>query len=89
MIDVHALQWRQTDFAGKTFAADAFGIKGFYRISGKPGEWSLLSPGPLTYMETPGYQTQVAAKDAASVDFKRRVEACFCKPEDSTTEDQQ
>jgi len=65
-----SLDWRGYD---SLLEADAFGIDGFYMVDGEPGDWTLHHPGPDTMHHTPGYDTQVAAKAAAQVDFQRRV----------------
>lgn len=57
--------------------AEAFGVREFYGVRGNPGAWSLISPGPDKYVETPGYQTQAGAKAAAQVDYERRVMAAL------------
>ncbi|WP_218961088.1 hypothetical protein [Ruegeria sediminis] len=62
---------------GDRLEAPAFGIEVFYRVTGRPGDWTLMSPGATSYVLTPGYETQAAAKDAAQVDFERRIKREF------------
>jgi hypothetical protein len=67
---------RQLAWTGVTsLDASAFGIETFYRITGTPGNWILISPGAREYVKTHGYGTQVLAKAAAQSDFERRVNA--------------
>lgn len=72
------LEWRGY---GERLTASAFGIEVFYQVSGLPGEWTLKSPGAREYVDTPGYETQHAAKAAAQLDFERRVRASLRKTE--------
>lgn len=72
---VRALDWRQMSLDGKRFGAEAFGIDTFYMVSGEPGDWTLTHPQGAAYGHTPGYGTQAGAKEAAQVDFERRVQA--------------
>lgn len=60
---------------GSRLHATAFGIEFFYLVNGKPGDWTLTSPGAHSYVSTPGYETQRAAQAAAQTDFERRVSA--------------
>lgn len=68
------LEWR---VSGDGVVAAAFGIGAFYQIVGKPGGWDLVAPGKDQYVRTPGYETQIAAKQAAQVDFERRLKNEF------------
>ena len=81
MIIAKSLFWKGD---GANLSADAFGIKMLYRIYGAPGNWTLKSPGPNDYVETSGYETQIAACTAAQIDFVRRIEASVL-PAVSTT----
>ena len=76
------LDWRPLSVDGQQIAAEAFGISCFYLIRGTPGDWMLTHPGPTSYGHTPGYKSQVAAKQAAQVDFERRVRASLVDKED-------
>ncbi len=76
-MDVHPLQWEQTDAKGLRHRASAFGIMTFYMVAGEPGDWTLTSPQKTAYADTPGYRTLAGAKAAAIVDYKRRVQACL------------
>lgn len=69
------MQIRQLDWSGygDNLDATALGFETFYRVSGAPGNWTLKSPGKTGYVDTPGYNTQAAAKAAAQVDFERRI----------------
>lgn len=73
------LEWRARHpmLSTQTFEASAFGIEVFYHVSGMPGNWTLKSPGADCYVDTPGYETQIAAKNAAQVDYERRVRAAL------------
>ncbi len=73
------LEWlsRHPMLSDQTFEASAFGIKVFYQVSGFPGNWTLKSPGADRYVDTPGYETQIDAKNAAQVDYERRVRAAL------------
>jgi hypothetical protein len=71
-MQIKQLEWRGH---GAQLDASAFGIETFYRVSGEPGDWTLMSPGPREYVDTPGYETQAAAKAAAQIDFERRLKA--------------
>lgn len=70
MVTVRDLEWTGNN---SQLEASALGLEVFYRIEGGPGDWTLISPGKREYVRTPGYQTQVAAKNAAQVDFDRRI----------------
>lgn len=64
------LNWKEFD--GQLDAA-AFGIDAFYVVRGSVGSWSIWSPGPFSYAETPGYKAKSAAQAAAQLDYERRV----------------
>lgn len=72
MIRIRELEWRGV---GDRIEASALGLEVFYRVEGQPGDWTLISPGATSYVRTPGYQSQAAAKAAAQVDFDRRIRA--------------
>lgn len=71
MISFKPLAWR-VEASGRV-CVSAFGIKTFFWLEGRPYDWSLWTLGETAYVETPGYQSQAAAKAAAQVDFNRRV----------------
>lgn len=70
---VRMLEWKPAGYHGQSLEASAFGISVAYRVSGKPGDWTLTSLGATAYVHTPGYETRAAAQAAAQVDFQRRV----------------
>lgn len=72
MATVRTLKW---DGYGDSLIANALGVKGFYRISGKPNAWTLTSPNETSFQGTPGFETQHAAMRAAQVDFNNRIES--------------
>lgn len=72
---VKPLVWRPYGYQGQGMEASACGLETFYRIDGKPGDWTLTSPGERSYVHTPGYATRTDAKVAATVDFERRMTA--------------
>lgn len=78
---VKQLDWKATGLNGQSLAATAFGIDSFYLVRGTPGDWTLVSPGPTKYVETPGYESRAAATDAAQVDFDRRIRATLTEGE--------
>lgn len=77
MIRIRELEWRGR---GDRIEASALGLEVFYRVEGQPGAWTLISPGATSYVRTPGYQSQAAAKTAAQVDFDRRIRAEIDQP---------
>lgn len=78
---IRQLEWQGH---GDKLEASAFGIGVFYRVRGEPGAWELMSPGKTQYVFTPGYETQIDAKNAAQVDFERRVRASMTEVEKGT-----
>ncbi|UWF58029.1 hypothetical protein [Brucella sp. 2716] len=60
---------------GDELKASAFGISAFYRISGKPDDWTVTWPGEDRYIHTSGFKTQTEAKAAAQADY-----ACTWEP---------
>lgn len=74
---VKPLTWRADGYHGQALVASALGLDVFYRVDGKPGNWTLTSPGAREYVQTPGYETRAAAQAAASVDFERRIRAAL------------
>ena len=74
---VRALEWRSAGYDGQTLEASALGLKVFYRVHGKPGCWTLTSPGASEYVHTPGYETRAYAQAAAQVDYERRILAAL------------
>lgn len=74
---VRALEWRSAGYDGQTLEASALGLEVFYRVHGKPGDWTLTSPGAREYVHTPGYETRADAQAAAQADYERRVLAAL------------
>lgn len=74
---VRALEWRSAGYDGQTLEASALGLKVFYRVHGKPGCWTLTSPGASEYVHTPGYETRAYAQAAAQADYERRILAAL------------
>lgn len=71
-MQMRKLEW---EGVGARIDAAAFGIRVFYRIDGQPGQWTMTCPGPVTYVDTEGFETQRAAQAAAKADFERRIAA--------------
>lgn len=69
------LIWKPAGYHGQWLEASAFGIDVFYRVSGKPGDWVLMSPGGAAYQHMPGCPTRADAQVAAQNDFQRRLQA--------------
>lgn len=75
---IKKLKWRNMTACGQKVGATAFGVRTFYMVLKEDdGSWTLMHPGTSVYGRTPGYETQVAAKNAAQVCFERRVHASF------------
>ena len=72
-VTVRPLVWLADGLNGQALVASALGLDVFYRVDGKPGNWTLTSPGAREYVLTPGYETRAAAQAAASVDYERRI----------------
>ncbi|MDP2086306.1 MAG: hypothetical protein Q8K20_14000 [Gemmobacter sp.] len=72
-VPVKPLVWSPSGYHGQALIAAACGMRVFYMIDGKPGDWTLTSPGETAYVHTPGYSTRAAAQAAAQVDFNRRI----------------
>lgn len=70
MIKFKTLSW---DVRSDCVSADAFGMQGFYVIVGTPGHWDLRYPSGIAMYYDQGHETQHAAREAAQVDFQRRV----------------
>ena len=71
-MNIRQLEWRGTN---NCLAASALGIETFYRITGNPGNWELMKPALRDYVRLCGFETQIAAKNAAQVDFQMRIKA--------------
>lgn len=72
-VTVQPLAWCSAGYNGQSQEASALGLDVFYRVSGKPGDWTLTSPGAREYVHTPGYAARADARAAAQVDYARRV----------------
>lgn len=70
---VKPLEWRPAGHDGQSLEASAFGVEVAYRVSGKPGDWTLTSIGMREYIRTPGYETRRDAQASGQVDFERRI----------------
>lgn len=71
--EVKPLEWTPAGYHGQDLEASAFGVAVAYRVSGKPGDWTLTSIGMREYLHTPGYMTRADAQAAAQADFKARI----------------
>lgn len=74
---VRVLEWRSTGYDRQTLEASALGLEVFYRVHGKPKDWTLTSPGAREYVHTPGYETRADAQAAAQTDYERRILAAL------------
>jgi len=77
MAQVRALKWRSAGYDRQILEASALGLEVFYRVHGKPGDWTLTSPGAQEYVHTPGYETRADAQAAAQADYERRIIAAL------------
>ena len=73
MIKFRPLKWNFDSFGA---TADAFGVRAFYKMTGAPGEWTLMVPGENSYRHIE-FQTQRQARVEAQVDFNMRVQNCI------------
>ena len=71
--EVKPLEWTPAGYHGQDLEASAFGVAVAYRVSGKPGDWTLTSIGMREYLHTPGYMTRADAQAVAQADFKARI----------------
>lgn len=68
---VNPLDW--TNKSGGGVIASAFGLTIGYKISGRQGNWDLLSTGATSYVTQEGFETQAEAKAAAEADYEARI----------------
>lgn len=78
-VKVKPLEW---DGAGDRLSASAFGLSLAYRITGKPGDWTLMKTGATSYIHEEGFEAQKAAKAAAQADYETRIRSALepCDP---------
>lgn len=69
-VNASGLDWKGY---GDELKASAFGISAFYRISGKPDDWTVTWPGEDRYVHNSGFKTQAEAKAAAFQDYQSRI----------------
>jgi len=77
LVAVKPLEWKPAGYDGQSLEASALGLEVCFRVHGKPGDWTLTSPGAREYVHTPGYETRADATAAAQTDFERRIFAAL------------
>ena len=78
---IKPLIWAASGHHGQALDASAFGLKVFYRIDGRPGNWTLTSAGETAYVHAPGFATRADAQAVAAADYEKRMMAQMA-PED-------
>ena len=71
---IEALIWHPLNSDGG-IVADAFGVMGFYRIIGRPGDWTVVCPKGAAMLHEDSFETQASARRWAEADNASRIDA--------------